>query len=137
MQKQLRRTEAHPSDTMASTVPLVSKAMDPLAFVSKEAVIAALRKDVEWLKVAEVIPESFDVSSLAGHSFRRSGAKDYARPAVPMDLKYVARHSSDATQEYVEEALVHDRLREHMSLQEQISTARAMFKFRAAAEATD
>ena len=127
VQKQLRRTNTHPSDQLAPTIPLLSRAVDPMAFVSKEAVVAALRRDAEWLKESKFIPESFDVLSLSGHSFRRSGAKDYARSGVPMDLiKYLARHSSDATQGYVEEALeecptAHDKLREHMSLQEQIT----------------
>ena len=122
---QVSRTNTDPESEAAWTVPSIGRMDDPFRFVSKEAVVAALRADGRTLKAGGHLPAKFDVTSLSGHTFRRSGAQHLAKSGAPLDfIQYMARHSTQAVKAYVEQAMEVPRalvrLQEHFSVQEQI-----------------
>ena len=131
---QEKRTQRKQSHMLAWQTPLIGTVDDPYTFVSKEAVIAALRDDMTWLRDEGELPQEFHVDGVSGHSFRRSGAQQLALDGVPLDLiQHLARHSSQAILAYVEDALekcpgAATRLLEHFSLQEQIASLVAKVK---------
>ena len=124
---QIHRTGRCQGDPLAWETPLIGQVDNPFEFVSKEAVVTALREDLSMLQSFELLPANFDVSSISGHTFRRSGAQQLALEGIPLDLiKFLARHSSQAIAAYVEDAVERcptaaGKLLEHMSLQEQIA----------------
>ena len=83
----------------------------PALMVTKEAMIAALRKDVEEackavdLAKHRLTPPNLD--RVTGHSLRRSGAKDAVkRHGLPLAMvQWLGRWGSSAVQGYVEDAL--------------------------------
>ena len=107
-------------------VPLIGQVSTPGAFVVKESMIAALREDARFLKSKNLVAQNFDPEELSGHSFRHTGAKLLAKSGVPLELiKQLARHSSNAIEGYVEEALeecpaASSRLQEHLNFQDQL-----------------
>ena len=107
---------------IAWETPLIGQVDNPFEFVSKEAVVAALREDLSMLQSFEHIPANFDVSLVSGHTFRRSGAQQLALEGIPLELiKFLARHSRQAIVAYVEDAVdrcptAAGKLLEHMSL---------------------
>lgn len=71
-------------DQIAETIPLFAAVEDPTAFVAEEAMIAALRQDIQRTKAFGLIPDEINPNDASGHTFRRSGAKHLAREGVPM-----------------------------------------------------
>ena len=124
---QTRRTQRDQRHALAWQTPLIGRVDDPYSFVTKEAVVAALRDDMSLLQAMGELPEDFNAESISGHSFRRSGAQQLALEGVPLDLiQHLARHSSQAILAYVEDAMekcpaAAGKLLEHFSLQEQIA----------------
>ena len=83
----------------------------PTLMVSKEAMIAALKKDVEQMcKAVDLAKHGLPTPNLervTGHSLRRSGAKDAVkRLGLPLAMvQWLGRWGSSAVQGYVEDAL--------------------------------
>eukprot|EP00435_Cladocopium_sp_Y103_P027145 s3386_g6.t1 len=127
---QIMRTGVEPSDPEADEIPLVATEQSRWETVKKEAVIEAVRGDLEeLLKGSPELRGRFDPEKVTGHSFRRSGAKALARRGTPIDLvQFMARHSSNAILGYVEEAIEESpsgttRLQEHLELRELVNKA--------------
>ena len=83
----------------------------PALMVSKEAMIAALRKDAEEacksVNLAKHRLTALNFERVTGHSLRRSGAKDAVkRHGLPLAMvQWLGRWGSSAVQGYVEDAL--------------------------------
>eukprot|EP00435_Cladocopium_sp_Y103_P060961 s1539_g22.t1 len=90
---------------------VVGQVSCPTIMVSKDSMIAALRKDVEAMCAAlqstrhNIVPPKID--RVTGHSLRRSGAKDAVkRHGLPLAMvQWLGRWGSSAVQGYVEDAL--------------------------------
>ena len=124
--KQEKCTGVSRFDQEAASIP-VGQADDPRSFVKKECMIAALREDVRFLQASWVVNRDVDISTVSGHSLRRSGCKHYARMGLPIDMiQHMSRHSSSAVMGYVEEAMeetptASTRMLQHMMLQDQVA----------------
>eukprot|EP00438_Fugacium_kawagutii_P036446 Skav213607 [mRNA] locus=scaffold1971:102312:108618:+ [translate_table: standard] len=127
---QVTRAEVDPASARARDLPLVASVECPWDTIKKEFVIEAIKADVNAV-VTEMPEMSTRVNSerVAGHSFRRTGAKGLARKGIPIELiQFMARHSSNAILGYVEEAIEESpsgaaRLQEHMELRELVNLA--------------
>ena len=118
-------------DPVDERIPLVGQRGDPFAVVDKDAIVSELQRFGCRLKEAVKSAENLDTERLTGHTFRRSGAKYLARLGVPFStIQWMARHSSNITMQYVEEAwseAPRDSLRLHdvQNLSELLSTTLA------------
>jgi hypothetical protein len=127
MRFQSNRLQLQQDNWRASLYPLVGQVGDCCKFVEKEALIKAAQMDVAVLMQRVESSSHLVVERVTGHFMRRSGAKSLARKGVPYDvIQWMARHSSDATRGYVEEALAEApmgslKLQMALSIQEQLS----------------
>lgn len=130
VRNQVSRTGLEPTDPRAAEVPLVAALDSPWDTIKKDAVIEAIKADVERVLEERVEwQERVKVERVTGHTFRRTGAKSLARKGTPIELiQFMARHSSNAILGYVEEAIEESpngahRLQEHLELRELVNMA--------------
>ena len=95
-------------DEEAKNVPLVGTVRDNLEFVSKNAMVAALKKDAElvtgWVEHPRIA--LLDPDDVTGHAMRRSGIKRYVRLGwTTPRCMFVGRWGSAAVMGYIEEAI--------------------------------
>lgn len=101
--------------------PLIARRCNPRMFVEKTRFIAEAQRFACMLKLHVEPAACLDVEKVLGHSFRRSGAKDLARKGLPFQsIQWMARHSSNTTWVYVEEAW-EEAPRQDMKLQDTMS----------------
>ena len=100
------RTGLKLADAPIGSVPLVGQKLDAFAFVDKGPVIAEAQRVSEVMLSCVEEARGLEVARVTGHFMRRSGAKELARKGVPFaGIQWLARHSSNVTWCYVEEAL--------------------------------
>ena len=95
-------------DEDAKNVPLIGTLRDNLEFVSKNAMITALKKDAElvtsWVEHPRIA--LLDPDNVTGHAMRRSGIKRYVRLGwTTPRCMFVGRWGSAAVMGYIEEAI--------------------------------
>ncbi len=94
------------SDPAAERYPLVGTVGNSQKFVTKNSMVEALQHFAEFAKFHVPEAHGLDVSKVSGHSLRRAGIKYYARKGLKFQtIQWLARHSSDATKGYIEEAM--------------------------------
>ena len=92
-------------DPIGAGLPLIGQRQMPGKVVDKDAFIVELQRFGNILKDTVAEASNIKIDRLTGHSFRRSGVKHLARLGVPYStIQWMARHSSDVTMQYVEEA---------------------------------
>lgn len=85
--------------------PLVGRFSDPTKFVDKVDLISEVHRQLEVASELVVEAEGIVIEDVTGHFMRRSGIKALARRGVSFaSIQWLARHSSQVTWEYVEEA---------------------------------
>ena len=85
--------------------PLVGRLGDPTRFVDKTDLISEVHRHLEVAAGLCVEAEDIVIEDVTGHFMRRSGIKALARRGVSFaSIQWLARHSSQVTWEYVEEA---------------------------------
>ena len=90
----------------ARSAPLIGAISNPAKFVSKNCMVDALQHFAQFVKDHVLDARSLNVESVSGHSLRRAGIKYYARKGLKFPtIQWLARHSSDATKGYIEEAM--------------------------------
>lgn len=103
---QLRRLglSSH-NDPIGAGLPLIGQRQTPGKVVDKDVFIVELQPFGNILKETVAEASSIKIDRLTGHSFRRSGVKHLALSGVPYStIQWMARHNSDVTMQYVEEA---------------------------------
>lgn len=86
--------------------PLVGCQSEAGRFVQKRDMVEEMRRHVKILQELEPEASVLVIENITGHTPRRSGAKELARRGLPFSLiQWFARHSSNVTYQYVEEAL--------------------------------
>ena len=124
---QERRLGTKLGDAYVPDAPLIGTVGDPFQFVTKEAMIAALRRDIVHMKQINLVDPLVDETAFTGHSMRRGGVKYLARLGIPLDLiMHLSRHSSSAVHGYIEEAYEESPIEQrkfvaHATLQKQVN----------------
>ena len=114
------------SECPADSFPLIARRSNPRMFVEKTSFISEAQRFASLLKHYVEPAADLDVEKISGHSFRRSGAKDLARKGLPFQsIQWMARHSSNTTWIYVEEAW-EEGPRRDMKLQDTMSLCELM-----------
>lgn len=100
------RTGMTQESVMACQMPLIGQQGCAANFVDKCKMIEAAKHDAS--RVKELVPdaETLHVEGVTGHFMRRAGCKRYARKGLSLEvIKHMSRHSSNAVEGYVEEAM--------------------------------
>ena len=103
---QVFRTGVRQQLEAAKHLPLIGQAGSPGSFVDKTSMIEAARADAARVKLLVAEASEVNIDGITGHFMRRAGCKRYARKGLPLELiKHMSRHSSNAVEGYVEEAM--------------------------------
>lgn len=129
------RTGMAQSSDMASLTPLIGQVGCATSFVEKCKVIEAAKNDTVKMKELVGDAEAVNVEGVTGHFMRRAGCKRYARKGLPLELiKHMSRHSSNAVEGYVEEAMeecpqAKSKLTEFMHIQHTLNSFSSKLKW--------
>lgn len=93
------------NDPIGAGLPWIGQRQTPGKVVDKDVFIVELQRFGNILEEAVAEASSIKIDRLTGHSFRRSGVKHLALSGVRYStIQWMARHKSDVTMQYVEEA---------------------------------
>ena len=104
MQEQCCRLHVNDRGGLTDKLPLIGQRGDPRYFVDKRTMVTEAQRHVELMQDAGFAKEC-DRTRITGHFMRRSGIKEMARNGCTFSsIQWFARHSSQVTWAYIEEA---------------------------------
>ena len=104
VQEQSCRLHVNDRGGLTDKLPLIGQRGDPRYFVDKRTMVTEAQRHVELMQDVGFAKEC-DRTRITGHFMRRSGIKEMARNGCTFSsIQWFARHSSQVTWAYIEEA---------------------------------